>query len=37
MGFFPPPEWTNIVNQLGDSEIFSTFDCADFFLPKSIT
>jgi hypothetical protein len=23
---FPPPEWTIIVNQLGDSEIFSTFD-----------
>ena len=28
---FPPPEWSNIVNQLGDADIFSTFDCADFF------
>ena len=29
--YFPPPEWTNIVNQLGDSQYFSTFNCSDFF------
>ena len=29
--FFPPTEWTSIVNQLGDSAIFSTFDCSNFF------
>jgi len=30
--YFPPPEWTNIVNQLGDAQIYTTFDCTDFFV-----
>jgi hypothetical protein len=34
--YFPPPEWTNIVNQLGDSETVSTFDCADFFFQNRL-
>jgi len=29
--YFPPPERSNIVNQLGDSSLYSTFDCSDFF------
>ena len=32
----PPPEWSNIVNQLGDSELHSTFDCADFFFQNRL-
>jgi len=29
--YFPPPTWSNIVSRLGDSAIFSTFDCSDLF------
>ena len=32
--YFPPPEWSNIVNQLGDSTLCGTFDCADFVFPN---
>jgi hypothetical protein len=34
--YFPPPEWSNIVNQLGDSKLYSTFDCADFFFQNRL-
>ena len=34
--YFPPPEWSNIVNQLGDSSLYSTFDCSDFFFQNRL-
>ena len=34
--YFPPPEWSNIVNQLGDAEIFSTFDFAGFLFQNRL-
>ena len=34
--YFPPPEWSNIVNQLGGSKLYSTFDCADFFFQNRL-
>ena len=34
--YVSPPEWSNIVNQLGDANLFSTFDCADFFFQNRL-
>ena len=34
--YFPPPEWSNIVNQLGDATLYSTFDCAYFFFQNRL-
>ena len=31
-----PPEWSNIVNQLGDSKLYSTFECTDFFFQNRL-
>ena len=34
--YFPPPEWSNIVIQLGDAVLSGTFDCADFFFQNRL-
>ena len=34
--YYPPPEWSNIVHQLGDSKVYSTFECADFFFQNRL-
>ena len=34
--YFPPPEWSNMVNQLEDSSLYSTFDCSDFFFQNRL-